>query len=238
VLSYYNSVSGSPYERMESRVKRTTHTLTHTVPLSIGVILGVVVYIFLLNRLRGTDLLEDITRVFLFSGVWFICVGVPLILFRIAGSFYIKYLERYSTEYKDAQKYRTDAEEHDHWQIRKDEKFWKVLDGNSVEKEVLSIFSHMGYEIKSGIINKDGTTDYILGSIENGACLRCVINKKVEHADEMDDLISHSKEYGCKRAVLVSIQGFGAEVVGYVKDKPIELMGIRELVGYVESFSK
>lgn len=223
---------------MESRVKRTTHTLTHTVPLTIGVILGIVVYIFLLNRLRGTDLLEDIYKVFLFSGVWFICVGVPLILFRIAGSFYIKYLERYSSEYKNVQKHRIEIEEYAHWQIRKDEKFWMVLDGNSVEKEVLSIFSHMGYEIKSGIINKDGTTDYILSGIENGACLRCVINKKVEHADEMDDLISHSNEYGCKRAVLVSIPGFSEEVKKYTTDKTIELVGIRELVGYIESFSK
>lgn len=231
-------MTGSQYERMESRVKRTTHTLTHTVPLTIGVILGIVVYIFLLNRLRGTDLLEDIYKVFLFSGVWFLCVGVPMIVFRIAGSFYIKYLEKYSTEYKDVQKHRIEVEEHDHWEIRKDEKFWRVLDGNSVEKEVISIFSHNGYEIKTEILNKDGSTDHILSSPESGACLRCVTNKIVESIDELDEFISYSKEYGCKRAVLVSIQGFGMDATEYVKGKPIELAGIRELVGYVESISK
>ncbi len=72
-----------------------------------------------------------------------------MLIFKGIEKLYYKYLGSKSLQYNSILKYESDREKFDYWKIRRDESYWKLLDGSSFENEVLSVFLNLGFELKS-----------------------------------------------------------------------------------------
>jgi hypothetical protein len=150
------------FEKAELRNRSISNLLSHKLPLALGLVLGILFYILIFNRLNHSNIFEIIAQAFLFGTVGVLCVGIPVILFKSVEKLYFRYLKSISREYKNIQMYEKDKERYRYFRVRTDERFWKLLDGLSFEKEVLNIYSRLGYDVKSEMQGNGSKADYLL----------------------------------------------------------------------------
>src|SRR5205085_5414832 len=86
-------------EKSDSRDVKISHMLSHTLPLYLGIAFGIIVYIFYYIKVRPTDFLQIITQIFLFATVGVLCVGIPVIIFKVSEKIYYKTMNTHSDQY-------------------------------------------------------------------------------------------------------------------------------------------
>lgn len=208
--------------------------LTHEIPLALGVILGIVFWIIRYNEMNPTGFLETAGQIFLFGTMGVVCVGIPMLIFKGIEKLYYVYMGRSSDIYKETLKYEADREKYNYWKIRRDESYWKLLDGLSFEFEVLNVFSQIGYKLVSEISESNTGKKFVLGNDKNEYTLLCKTRKgDTDFEEYMKTSDIHNN--GFINIIIVSPDNFSNEFISMAREKPIKLISVKELVELVRT---
>ncbi len=219
----------------ESRDKKISDILTHHLTIYIGLAFGLVLYILYFDKVRPDSFIQIVVQIFLFGSIGIICVGIPALLFKLVEMFYFKQKEK-TTEHQTITKYNEERDVYDFWKIRKDYGFWNMLDGLSLEKEVMSLYLHLGYEDKEDMAKEELPDDRILKFEEKYYYISFYTKiTEFKETEEIDKLLSRKEENKCDFLNLYSAKGFHKKVVEYVKDKPVNLFDINGIIKVVRT---
>ncbi len=220
---------------VETRDKKISDILTHHLTIGIGLAFGLVLYVLYFNKVRPESFIQIVVQIFLFGSIGIICVGVPALIFKLAEMFYLKQREK-TDEHKIIKKYNEERDTYDFWKIRKDFGFWNMMDGLSFEKEVMSLYLHLGYEDKKEMATEELPDDRIL-KFEDKLYYFSFYTKIIEFKDtaEIDKLLQRKEENKCDFLNLYSAKGFNKKVAEYVKDKPVNLFDINGIIKVVRT---
>lgn len=220
---------------VETRDKKISDILTHHLTIGIGLAFGLVLYVLYFNKVRPESFIQIVVQIFLFGSIGIICVGVPALIFKLAEMFYLKQREK-TDEHKIIKKYNEERDTYDFWKIRKDYGFWNMMDGLSFEKEVMSLYLHLGYEDKEEMATEELPDDRIL-KFEDKLYYFSFYTKIIEFKDttEIDKLLKRKEENKCDFLNLYSAKGFNKKVAEYVKDKPVNLFDINGIIKVVRT---
>ena len=222
-------------EVAESRDKKISEILTHHLTIAIGLVFGLVLYILYFDKVRPDTFIQIVVQIFLFGSIGIICVGIPAMLFKLAEMFYLKQRAK-TSEHQTITKYNEEREFYDFWKIRKDYGFWNMLDGLSLEKEVMSLYLHLGYEDHEEMAKEEFPDERIM-KFEDKFYYFSFYTKITEFKDseEIDKLLLRSEENKCDFLNMYSPKGFSKKVREYTAGKPVNLFDINGIIKVVRT---
>jgi hypothetical protein len=225
-------------ENSDERDRKVTQLLTHTLPLIIGGILGIVVFFVYFFKSGQTSVFRLIYQVFLFGTIGTMCVGIPMAFFVLAERVYYYYLSNKNEKYRTIQKYKVDRDDYEFWKIRKDENFWRTLDGLSVEKEVLNVYMHKGYELKTEFETAEGERDHVLADKDDLVYIDFRTDTKIEDTEYLDALLENKQKAGANRLLIYSKLGFSKDVREFAGKNNIELLMMKDIIKLINEIGK
>lgn len=220
----------------ENRDKKISDILTHHLTIAIGLSLGAAVYIIYYNEVKPSTFIQIVMQVFLFASMGVLCVGIPAVLFKLAEMFYFRHIKTRHDDHKSITKYNAERDEFDFWKIRKDYSFWKILSGLSFEKEVMSLYMHLGYEVMEDMFSESDPDDVIL-KFDEKLHYFSFHTKMAELSDteHIDSLLKIISEKSCEEMSIFSQKGFTKQFIEYSKGKPINLFDINGIIKVVRT---
>jgi len=221
-------------EQSDLRDKKVTHLLTHTLPLIAGGILGIAVFFIYFFKSGQSNVLQVFYQIFLFGTIGVICVGLPMAFFVLAERGYFFFLSKGNEKYKSIIAFKNDRAGYDFWKIRMDEGFWGMLDGLSIEKEVINLYMHKGYELKTEFETASGEHDHVLEKDGKTIYLDFRTDVKVEDENYIKLLLENKDKSGANELVILSKFGFSKQLMEFVKDKPVELLTMKDIIKQVK----
>jgi hypothetical protein len=227
----------SQVEKSDSRDMQVSIMLSHTLPLYLGIGLGILVYIFYYTKTHPTGFLQIITQVFLFATIGVMCVGVPVIIFKLAERFYYNFLSKHSDKYITIQDYKNSREGFEFWKLRQDASFWRYLDGLSVENEVINLYVYQGYEVKHGVVN-DAEYDHVLSRDGKDYYFAFRTNRIFDDTKDIDRLLAETERTGCEELIIIASKGISKRAAGYLEDKPAKYLTTKEIIALIRTIKK
>ena len=114
--------------------------------------------------------------------------------------------------------------------LRKKKEFWFELSGLETEKELHKVFKKLGFKTELTPLNNDEGIDHVL----NGNIVVQTKNtkKKVSRPDLQRFWGSWKDSH--KKGIFVSIHGFTRTCKDFIKDKPILLYDVNDVIGMSE----
>jgi len=217
------------YDKVNEKERKVSHLIAHDIPFVLGIAVGIALWIYTYKRLNPSGVLETVSQIFLFGTIGLICVGIPMLIFKSIEKLYRYYMRRNSSEYIGAKMYEDDRETYSRWKIRRDENYWRLLDGLSFEKEMLKVFSKTGYEVKSEVTRGNSFNAYAVSSDGKDILLLCWTGKSQLEFSTIEQVFEENKKR-FNKAILVSTGSFSSEFVNKSKEYPLKLMSLKELV--------
>lgn len=235
-------ITKSQIQVAESRDKKISDILTHHLTIGIGLAFGLVLYVLYFDKVKPDTFIQIVMQITLFASMGIICVGIPALLFKLAEMFYFKQVRAKTDEHKAITKYNEERDTYDFWKIRKDYGFWNMLDGLSIEKEVMSLYLHLGYKDEADMASEEFEEDRILSFNDpKDASLKyyyfSFYSKITEFKDteEINKLLDRKEKNKCDFLNLYSKKGFHKNITEYVKDKPVNLFDINGIIKVVRT---
>jgi len=228
----------SQVEMRDSKDIKVSHMLSHTLPLYIGIGLGLLVYVFYYIKVQPTSVFQIITELFLFATVGVICVGLPVIIFKLSEKLYYKVLNTHSDNYINIREYKNSRDSFEFWKIRMDSVFWNHLDGLSIENEIINLFKYEGYkEIKdeSTLLNR---YDHILSREAQNYYFAFRTNKVYDDINEINKLLENNIKIGAIELIIVAPKGVTKEVTEYLQDKPAKYLSVKGIIALIRTIKK
>jgi len=225
-------------ERSDERDRKVTKLLTHTLPLAAGGALGIVVFFIYFFKSGQTTVFSVFYQIFLFGTIGIVCVGIPMVFFVIAERLYFHYQRSSNKKYRSVMQYKSDRADFDFWKLRSDEKFWNSIDGLSLEKEVVNIFMHNGYDFKGEYRKSDNEFDHLLSKDGKLIYLDCKTGPRLEDLDYVKNLLENMNNARASELILVSRKGFGNSIMEFVKDKAVRLYTIGDIINLIREIGK
>jgi hypothetical protein len=222
-------LSKREFERVNDRNRKVSHLLAHDIPLVLGIVIGIALWIFTYRRLNPTGVLETASQIFIFGTIGLICVGIPMLIFKSVEKLYHYYMGKSSRQYIGAKQYEDDREMYSRWKIRRDENFWRLLDGLSFEKEMLKVFSRTGYVINSEIPGESTIGVYSASKDGEELLLLCWTGKSDLPFSSVETILNENRSKFTE-AILVSSGTFTHEFVNQSREYPLKLMPLKALV--------
>ena len=222
-------LSKRKFDRVNDRSRRISDLLSHDIPLVLGIAVGIALWIYTYKRLNPSGVLETASQIFLFGTIGLICVGIPMLIFRSVEKLYHYYMRRNSQEYIGAKMYEDDRETYSRWKIRRDENYWRLLDGLSFEKEMLGVFSKTGYEVNSEIRGDNSIGVYSLSRNGEKLILLCWTGKSNLEFPSVETILNENRNKFTE-AILVSSGSFSSEFVNKSREYPLKLITLKDLV--------
>ena len=217
------------YDRVNEKDRKVSHLIAHDIPFVLGIAVGIALWIYTYKRLNPSGVLETVSQIFLFGTIGLICVGIPMLIFKSVEKLYRYYMRRNSSEYIGAKLYEDDRETYSKWKIRRDENYWRLLDGLSFEKEMLKVFSKTDYEVKSEIRGYNSVGVYSISKDSEEMMLLCWTGKSQLEFPFVETILNENRNKFTE-AILVSSGSFSAEFVNKSREYPLKLMSLKELV--------
>ena len=222
----------------DSKDIKVSHMLSHTLPLYLGISLGVLVYIFYFIKVKPTDFLQIVTEIFLFATVGVICVGIPVIIFKVSEKIYYKILNKHSDSYISIREYKNSRDTFEFWKIRMDAGFWNHLDGLSIENEIINLFKYEGYKQvndKSVLLNR---YDHILSSEDKNYYFAFRTNKIYDDINEVEKMLENNIKNGMEELIIIAPKGVTKEVINFLQGKPAKYFSIKEIIALIRIIKK
>lgn len=223
-------ITKSQLEKFDERNRKVSQLLTHKLPISAGIVLGGAVYLINLKRFAPTNFFQVIYQLFLLISLSIICVGLLMILFKLIENYYYKRLELKNEIYRNILSFKKDKEEFDYWHIRSDERFWKLIDGFTFEREVTGLLKKLGYEFKTDTADLNKTHESDIYKDGKKIFLTFITNREIESADEVTKLICDKTGY--EKYMIVLTKGYKPKVSSEL-DSNIELISLKDITAMV-----
>lgn len=162
-------------------------------------------------------------------GMVFPALILSVIIFEIilGDKFQYKQNTDLHTKYFEYQK---QLDFYNFWIHMKNIDYWMNLDGHEFEEAVAVVYRKQGYE---AIVSKQGGDkgiDIILTQGNKKIAVQCKAHNKPVSPSVVRDLYGTMNHFGYAEGILVSKNGFTVGVVEFVKDKPIQLINLNNLM--------
>jgi hypothetical protein len=227
----------SQLEKFEEKNRKVTQLLTHQIPLALGLLIGILIYVLNYRKFNPDTIMKVLGQVFLFASLGVICLGLPLMFFKIVDSWYYTFLEKTNSTYRKILQYQKDKEKFEYWHIRTDEKFWNLVDGRTFEKEVVNIYVNLGYEIKSEMLDAENITEYILRKNSKDYYLKCITNKKIDDIAEAEKL-TNVYNTNFAEIIIVLKKGYSKEVYEKLNIGKVKILSVKDVVNLMKTIDE
>lgn len=141
---------------------------------------------------------------------------------------------RYDTAFAD---YRHRKSEYDHWLRKKQEEywrqqeeFWRSLRGRAFEYELASLFKKKGYSVETTPPTGDAGVDLILRKGGTKTIVQCKAHAKKIGIGTARELSACLRDFSADRAIIACLEGVTRPVTDYIKDKPIDVIDVHDIV--------
>lgn len=128
------------------------------------------------------------------------------------------------------QKYKRDLQAFNYWKDLKTVNYWMSLDGHQYEKAVASVYRQQGYNAVVSKAGGDGGVDIILSKGDERIAVQCKHHKNAVSPAVARDLYGTMRHFGFTQGMIVSTHGFTSGVYDFVKDKPISLITLNQII--------
>jgi hypothetical protein len=223
-------------EKREERKRIITHTLTHSIPFVLGAAGGIIVYFIIHKGSYPETFTEFIGRLFIFATSGVLCIGILMLVFKLLDNLFTALELKRSEELKCIQKYKSDREEYEYRKIRTEESFWKLIDGLSVENELLNVFRQYGFLITpiKDAIDK-GRNDYFLTNSQRNIYFRCNTSKVIDNTIHINEILKLLNNSAASEAILFSTLPYNKEQLKKTQGKSLQLMSVKDVTELVKN---
>ncbi len=225
-------------EEADEHDRKVTHLLTHTLPLFAGGALGILVFFVYFFKSGQQSVFQVFYQIFLFGTIGIVCVGLPMAFFVLTERVYFRVRSKRDAKYRTIQKYKDDRDSYDFWKVRMDEGFWRMLDGLSVEREVINIYMHMGYELKTEFETAEGEHDHVLGKENALVYLDFKTDRTIDNEECIRTLLANKEKAGAGKLAIYSKFGFAKSVRELAKANNVEMLSSKDIIRYVREIKK
>jgi hypothetical protein len=220
-------ITKSQLEKFDERNRKISNTLTHTLPFAGGIALGTTIYIINLSRFAPTNFFQVFYQLFLLISLSILSIGLLMVIFKYAEKYYYNRIENKNETYKSILSFKKDKEEFEYWHIRSDERFWKLIDGHTLEREVIGLYKKLGYELKSHLDADRKTSGYVLSKDGENILMSFITNKKVETVKEIEELVRNKPVYN--NFIVVLSKGYKPDITEAL-DTNIKLVTTKDII--------
>jgi hypothetical protein len=142
-----------------------------------------------------------------------------------------------SEDFRKAQAYRTAStvylvkkREFEVWLRRQHEAYWRSLSGTAFEIELGKLFSMMGYNVSLTPRTGDGGVDLCLRKDGKLTVVQCKAHKKRIPIGVARELSASMVDFQANSAIIACFEGVTQPVAEYIKNKPITVLKLSEIV--------
>ncbi len=136
--------------------------------------------------------------------------------------------------YRRAQRYRKALEKFRAWWVRTQKEFWSSLSGKQFEAELAAVFWRAGFRAELTSATGDQGVDIWLHTERGREIVQCKAHRALIGPAVARELYGTLQHFGAPAAILVSTSGFTKGVLDYVRDKPIKLMDLSDIIALQE----
>ena len=108
--------------------------------------------------------------------------------------------------------------------------FWTSLSGEAFEHELARLHQKLGYVVKLTPYSRDGGIDIHLTRAGENTIVQCKRYNKPVGVSAARELFGVLQSARANRAILASTGGFTTGVREFVRDKPIELLDLQQII--------
>lgn len=110
------------------------------------------------------------------------------------------------------------------------ERWWMSLSGLEFESELGRLFLASGYTVEQTPISGDGGVDLILTKGREKTVVQCKAHKRPVGIGPARELAAARSDVNADRAILAALGGVTGPVKEYIRDKPIEVIALAEVL--------
>lgn len=126
--------------------------------------------------------------------------------------------------------YQDDLRAYQYWKQIQTIDYWMRLDGHQFEDAVASVFRHFGYDAKVSKRGGDGGIDIVLKKNGQRTAVQCKAHAKPIGPSVARDLLGTMAHLGFNKGIIVSRSGFTAGTRDFVREEPIQLMNLNDIL--------
>ena len=215
-------------EKENKKIKKFTYIIL----ISLYIIGFIITFGFVLNYQEfDTDIFDAFLEV-VFTYGWIAYLILGIFGIPIIESIISKVLKNKETKYFHEQysKYMDAKYAYIYWEETTKLNYWMSLDGHQFEDAVAATYRANGYNARVSKHGGDGGVDIILEKDGNTIAVQCKAHKKEIGPSVARDFYGTISHFGINEGFLVSRSGFTTGVYDFVKDKPIKLVTLNDLM--------
>jgi hypothetical protein len=130
--------------------------------------------------------------------------------------------------------YKKQLDLYDFWNQVKRIDYWMNLNGHEFEEAVASVYRNLGYKAEVSKQGGDGGIDIILTKENRKIAVQCKAHNKPVGPSVVRDLFGTMNHFGYDEGILASRNGFTVGVYEFVKDKPIKLVNLNDIIAMIQ----
>lgn len=108
--------------------------------------------------------------------------------------------------------------------------YWRALSGTAFEAELGKLFTLMGYNVRHTPTTGDGGVDLILRKDNKITVVQCKAHNKRIPISVARELSASVVDFHADAAIIACFEGATQPVVEYIKDKPITVLELNEII--------
>ena len=139
-----------------------------------------------------------------------------------------------SPRYRQAQRYERAVREFSAWWKRTQMQFWRSLSGRQFEAELAALYRRAGFRAELTPSSGDEGVDIWLHTDRGMLIVQCKAHRAPVGPAVARELYGTLQHFRAVGAILASTSGFSTGVVEYVRGKPIELLGLAQIIALQE----
>lgn len=132
-------------------------------------------------------------------------------------------------DHADAQ-YESDCRIYERWLAKRQEDYWRSLNGVQFERELAALFRKIGFESETTTHTSDGGADIVLRKGGSRTVVQCKAHKSKVSIGTARELAQVMRDFEADRAIIACLEGVTKPTAEYIKDKGIEVLDVREIV--------
>jgi hypothetical protein len=176
---------------------------------------------------QATSVGEFIGGVVLFA-VQGIGISIPPML--VLGATWDRIAGLFSRRVRAYSGFQRAKREYDAWLLRTKQQFWLGLPGLSFESELAVLYRRLGYQVELTPASGDKGVDLVLRRDGRTTIVQCKATRKPVGPNIARELYGTLMEMRADDAILASLAGCTAGVRDFIRDKPIRLLTLDEIV--------
>lgn len=165
----------------------------------------------------------------------FFITSVGIAIWNGIHEFYRNYTDKNYRNYKE---YRSDIAKYNNWWRKTQIAYWRGMDGIRFEREIALLYSKLGYKATLTSHSNDQGVDIFLKKEQQNIIVQCKAHNKKIGPAVVRELYGTLIDLNADMAILATLEGVSSGAKSFIKDKPIEVISVYEIIRMQEKFVK